>query len=112
MLLVLFIQAGTGLFANDDIITEGPLYSWVSKPISDWLTGIHKFNPNLIMVLAAIHLLAVLFHLFVKHENLIKPMITGIKHGSDNDTAPTPASIWLAAVMAVLSGCLVYLLVY
>ena len=38
MLLVLLIQAGTGLFANDDIATEGPLYKWVSKAASDRLT--------------------------------------------------------------------------
>ena len=39
MLLVLFVQAGTGLFANDDIATEGPLYKWVSKAASDRLTS-------------------------------------------------------------------------
>jgi cytochrome b len=26
MMLALFVQVGTGLFANDDILTEGPLY--------------------------------------------------------------------------------------
>jgi cytochrome b len=31
MLILLLVQAGTGLFANDDILIEGPLYSWVSK---------------------------------------------------------------------------------
>jgi cytochrome b len=112
MLLALFTQACLGLFANDDIITEGPLYLWVSKPTSDWLTGIHKLNQYLIMVLAAVHLLAVLFYFFVKHDNLIKPMITGIKHWTGNDTAPTIAPIWLAGVIAALAGGLVYLLIY
>jgi hypothetical protein len=29
MLLAVLLQACLGLFANDDIITEGPLYLWV-----------------------------------------------------------------------------------
>ena len=51
MLLALLIQAATGLFANDDIITEGPLYLWVSKPVSDWLTHVHRLNRFLIVLL-------------------------------------------------------------
>lgn len=112
MLLVLLLQACLGLFANDDIVTEGPLYLWVNKRTSDWLTGIHKLNQYVIMVLAAVHLLAVLYYFFVKHENLLKPMITGIKHWTGNDTAPAITPIWLAAAFAVVSGCVVYLLVY
>ena len=79
MLLALFIQAATGLFANDNIATVGPLYAWVSKETSDWLSGIHKLNQKIIVVLVSIHLFAVLFHLLFKRENLVTPMITGIK---------------------------------
>jgi len=112
MLLALLIQAATGLFANDDIITEGPLYLWVSKPVSDWLTGVHRLNRHLILVLVATHVSAVLFYLLVKHENLIKPMITGIKHWVGSDTAPPAAPTWLAAVMAAIVGFLLYFIVY
>ena len=112
LLLALLIQAATGLFANDDIVTEGPLYLWVSKPVSDWLTGVHRLNRILIMALAATHVSAVLFYLLVKHENLIKPMITGIKHWQGGDTAGPTASIWLAAVIAAVVGLLLYLLIY
>ena len=101
-----------GLFANDDLITEGPLYLWVSKASSDRLTKIHKLNQYVLMGLVAIHLFAVAFHFFVKRENLLKPMITGIKYWSGNDTEPLIAPIWLATVIAVASGCVVYLLVY
>ncbi len=112
LLLALLIQAATGLFANDDIVTEGPLYRWVSKPVSDWLTDIHQLNRYLILVLAAVHVLAVLFYLVAKHENLIKPMITGFKQWRGRDRLPPNAPLWLAAVIAAVSGCLVYLLVY
>ena len=112
LLLALLIQAATGLFANDDIITEGPLYLWVSKPLSDWLTGVHRLNRYLIMALAATHVAAVLFYLLVKHENLINPMITGIKHGQGGDSAPPAAPLWLAVVMVAVAGLLLYLLIY
>jgi cytochrome b len=112
MLLVLALQAGTGLFANDDIMTDGPLSLWVSKQASDRLTGLHKFNRYTLTVLVAIHFLAVMFHLFVKHENLIKPMISGIKHWQGRQTVSRPASNWMAALIAVLAGCLVCFVVY
>ena len=113
MLLILMLQACLGLFANDDIITEGPLYLWVSKATSDWLTKIHRLNQYVLVGLVAIHLFAIAFHYFVKHENLLKPMITGIKHwAGDNDDVPAIVSAWPAAVIAVLAGCGVYLLVY
>ena len=84
LLISLFIQAGTGLFANDDILTEGPLFNLVSKATSDWLTGIHHINHTVLLALILIHLGAILFYLFYKKENLIVPMITGYKNWHQN----------------------------
>ena len=112
MLLAVMLQAGLGLFANDDIITEGPLFLWVSKATSDRLTRRHRLNQYVIMGLAVVHIFAVLFHLFARRENLIVPMITGVKHWTGGGPAPATAPTWLAAVIAVLSGGLVYLLIY
>ncbi len=111
MLVTLLVQAGTGLFANDDIVTEGPLYGWVSKTTSDWLTRVHKLNQEVILALVSIHVLAVLFYLFYKRENLVKPMITGVKQGSAAGADPATGSIWSSAVIAGLAALAVYLLV-
>ena len=112
ILLLLFLQTCLGLFANDDILTEGPLYLWVSKPMSDRLTKIHSLNQYAIMGLVAVHLMAVAFHFIIKRENLLKPMITGIKSWAGDEAAPTIVPTWIAAVIAVFSGCGVYLLIY
>ncbi len=112
MLLVLFTQAVTGLFANDDIATTGPLYPWVGKAMSDRLTGFHLINQNGIIALVAIHITAVLFHLVYKRENLITPMITGFKPcpvGGTEGRAHRP--LWLAALVALVSAVAVYVLV-
>jgi cytochrome b len=103
MLTVLGIQTGTGLFANDDIFTEGPLFHLVSKKTSDWLTAIHRINQDILMALVVLHLTAILFYWAVKRENLILPMITGRKHWHqavrDADRHPARALV-LAAILA------------
>ena len=111
MLLALFIQAGTGLFANDDIATQGPLYGLVSKETSNCLTGIHMLNAKIILALISIHISAVLFHLLFKRENLVTPMITGSKEWNHETAEPGTGPIWLAALIAVLAALAVYLIV-
>jgi cytochrome b len=111
MLISLLIQAGTGLFANDDIITEGPLYNWVSKETSDWLTSIHHVNIKVLIALIIIHICAIFFYLFAKRENLIKPMITGDKfwHQPLDSTRENPLrALILVATIAVIAYLLIY----
>ena len=111
LLFTLLVQAGTGLFANDDIVTEGPLFDWVSKAASDWLTRVHKLNQQVIIVLVCVHVLAILFYFFYKHDNLVKPMITGVKQWSGAEPLPETGRIWMAVVIAGLAALAVYLLV-
>ena len=111
MLSALMVQTGTGLFANDDIITEGPLYQWVSKATSDWLTRVHKLNQEVLIGLVAIHILAVLFYFFYKRENLVTPMITGFKQWNDPEPQSIKGLAWKAALIAGLVALAVYLLV-
>jgi len=111
MLLILFIQVVTGLFANDDILTEGPLYVWVSKETSNMLTWVHLINRFVLVALIAIHIFAVFFYFFFKRDNLIRPMITGMKcrHAEVDNPA---ASNLLAAAIFGLAILVVYLLVH
>jgi len=111
LLTVLLVQAGTGLFANDDIMTEGPLYGWVSKGTSDWITEAHEVNAGIIVALVVLHLAAVLFHLIYKRDNLLVPMLTGDKHCGAADSPPRMRPLWLAAVIAALTAAAVYCLV-
>ncbi len=109
MLLALALQAGTGLFSSDDILTEGPLYHLVASTVAYQLTRIHRINQIVVVVLAAIHILAVLFYLWFKRDNLLKPMITGIKKWPcDADTSG--GNLWVAAALAALVAGGVYFL--
>ncbi len=112
MLLALLLQTGTGLFANDEIFTQGPLYPLVSDATSSLLTGIHLLNQWVILLLVGTHILAVFFYLFIKHDNLITPMITGVKPWQAAVAAPVEKSRTLIAIiLAALSAAAVYLLV-
>lgn len=113
MLIVLLAQAGTGLFANDDIATEGPLAKLVSKALSDRITGAHHLNVKLLYALIALHLSAVAYYLLYKRENLIKPMLTGFKHSATGpgESVQQQGKTWLAAaLLAACAGC-VYVLI-
>ena len=85
LLLMVAVQVGTGLFANDDIAFRGPLFDLVGKDTSDLLTRVHRIAINLLMTLIALHLAAIAFYAHVKKDNLVKPMIRGWKD-VDTDT--------------------------
>lgn len=79
LLAAVAVQAATGLFANDDIAFEGPLSHLASGAAVSLLTRVHKINESLILALVALHVAAVLFYLWRKRENLVRPMLTGDK---------------------------------
>ena len=111
MLLALFVQAGTGLFANDDIMTQGPLFAWVSNQTSNWLTRIHTFNQGVIVLLVCVHVGAIAFYFFFKGENLLQPMITGVKRWTGEAAESATDHIWPAIAVAALAAIAVWLLV-
>jgi cytochrome b len=113
LLLALLAQAGTGLFSNDDISIEGPLYKFVSKDLSDRLTSFHYYNFYVLLALAAVHIAAVAFHVFVKKENLVSAMFTGVKKLDASTEVPAVrfVSSWRALGLFVLALVAVILIV-
>ena len=79
LLAVVLVQVGTGLFANDDILTEGPLAKLVSKTGSDQATTVHYWNQWVLYALVAMHVLAVLVHRVRFGDDLLGPMVVGVK---------------------------------
>ena len=69
-----------GLCANDDGDTEGPLFAYVGKDWSDWLSHIHAVNFKLIKIAVIAHIVAILAYAVLKRHDLVRPMITGRKH--------------------------------
>jgi cytochrome b len=109
LLLALLFQTSTGLFTNDDVLTEGPLVRLIGKDLSDTISSFHRRNAWIVIALASAHIGAVLFYLVALKENLIHPMVHGTKtvpaaqanasHASANNVK---AAIWFAACAAAV----------
>jgi cytochrome b len=111
MLAMLAVQAATGLCANDDGDTEGPLFKYVGKDWSDWLSHIHAVNFRIIKLAVALHIVAILVYLRLKRHDLVRPMITGRKLLPDGRQPPTLVSPLRAAVLFAIAAGAVALLV-
>lgn len=80
MLLLLLLQAGLGLFTIDVYAIEaGPLATYVSLDTGRRIAGLHEAVFNLLCLLVVLHVAAVLGYLILKRENLVLPMLTGVK---------------------------------
>ena len=100
MLLLLLAQGTTGLFATDDIFFDGPLGGWVGGSTQSWLTGWHKTTFDILLVLVAVHIAAIIIYRLVRGENLLRPMITGYK--VEEARSPVMAPLRRAVVLLVL----------
>jgi cytochrome b len=111
MIALIGLQSATGLFANDDIMTDGPYAAVVGKERSGAITQIHKVNSNFVAGLICLHLLAIAIHIKRKGMGFVLAMVTGRGHvssGTRLKEAPPLLAIFLAAVVALVVVCVVY----
>jgi cytochrome b len=113
MLLALVVQATTGLFADDEIATQGPLAVKVSNALVARLTTIHKYNEWVIVAAVALHVIAIATYQLGLKVDLVRPMVFGWKQVPAGLRAAEPrrASSLLAVVIAGVAAALVYWLV-
>lgn len=80
MLFFLLLQVGSGLISDDEIASSGPLARFAAAALVSQATSYHKEIGKLILIaLVLLHVAAVLFYLWRKHINLIRPMLHGDK---------------------------------
>jgi cytochrome b len=110
ILVVLIVQVVTGLGANDDAMTEGPLAHVVGKDRSDWMTHIHHLNFDMVEVVILLHVLAIVAYRVLKGQNLVTPMITGKKRVPGATRAPR--MVHPVAALVVLAICALAVVVF
>ena len=101
LLGLLAVQAVTGLFSNDDIAFNGPLSALVEKARSDSLTGLHHQLSNVLLTLLALHIVAIIFHVWFRKNNLVKPMLTGWKEVPSGKSASGGSIAGLIAALLI-----------
>ena len=79
MLLLVAFQAATGLFADDDILYTGPWREAVTAATANKLTAWHHTNFDVLLGVAALHVLAIALYKFRFNEHLTSAMVHGRK---------------------------------
>lgn len=101
MLMALTVQVFSGLMTSDDFFVEGPWVFWAQDQWVSWSSFIHSNNYWFLLVLVAMHLLAIIFYWLFKTNNLVLPMISGHKITVDSKQAAIPIS-WLRLIVLVV----------
>lgn len=114
LLAFLGAQVATGLISDDEIAASGPFTKFVSNATVSWASNYHtEIGKVFLIVLVLLHVLAILFYLWKKRDNLLNPMIHGDKVLPDDVPASRDdgASRGVALLIFALCGALVYWLV-
>lgn len=118
-LLALLLQASTGLFATDDIFTDGPLrhlapsefLGMTQREFLRLATRIHRQGELIILILVALHLFAILLHRVYLREHLVSAMITGRRKGAPEEAGLSSQRILLALVVAAAAAGLTWYII-
>jgi cytochrome b len=101
-LVVVGAQATTGLFANDEIANAGPFYGWITPETSNRVTGWHELGSNVLLVLIALHLLAIAWYDIVRRAGLVRTMWTGRRAAGDGiESSRGALALVIVAVLVI-----------
>jgi cytochrome b len=106
LLALVLVESVTGLFANDDLFTTGPLTHWVSSATEGTMTGLHNDLFEVLKWLVGLHVaVVVLVYPLLARMDLVGPMVTGYKR-ADGDGVTMTAGLWLRGLvlLAVCAG--------
>jgi len=105
MLLVLLVQAGLGLFVTDeDGLNSGPLSHFVSYDSARILAERHEAMFYVLLGLIALHLGAICYHLLVRRDDLVTPMISGRRPAPATRERMAGAPYWRFLLAAGLAA--------
>ncbi|MDR0996062.1 MAG: cytochrome b/b6 domain-containing protein [Zoogloeaceae bacterium] len=79
LLTLSLLQAGTGLFTDDQIAFTGPFAKLIDSDLSVSITGIHKQLAWVLLAFVGLHVLSIVFYRVVQKHNLLTAMITGTR---------------------------------
>ncbi|GLV22940.1 MULTISPECIES: cytochrome b/b6 domain-containing protein [Sphingomonadales] len=103
MIAILAVQVGLGFFSVDiDGMESGPFSYLVDFETGRVAAEWHAFIFNIILALTALHVVAILFYLLHRRDNLVGPMISGRRKWTGDHPTLHFASSWTALVLFLL----------
>jgi cytochrome b len=107
LLALLVLQVASGLVADDEVATTGPLNRFVSGAVARlgtvWHTAVGK---AILIVLVLLHVAAIAYYRRKKNLNLVTPMLTGDKPLPPGTPASTDTLATRLLAAALLAACL------
>ena len=112
MIVAFLAQALSGLFADDEISTQGPLAVKVSNATVSRMSAFHSYNEWLLVALVALHMAAIATYTFM----LRVPLVGAMVHGWTEVPAACAirqrrAPAWRALLLLACAAVLVYYVV-
>jgi cytochrome b len=119
LLGLVIAQVSLGLFAVDvDGLESGPLSNLVSFEVGRACAKAHETVFDILLIVAALHIAAILFYAIFKRENLVRPMILGWKKvDTDAAAATSPveelraAPLWMSILGIAIASAVVWFVV-
>lgn len=113
MIVLISLQAISGLFINDDVFSSGPYYDSVSKEVEQIMVFLHHNIFDFMIAAIGLHLLAIIYYERIKKQSLILPMVTGRKPTDKINKADEigHSKLWVALIILLIVVAFVYWLV-
>ncbi|WP_334039346.1 cytochrome b/b6 domain-containing protein [Alteromonas macleodii] len=106
MLVLLAIQAVSGLFMTDDIFLDGPYRQLAGEETLALMNTLHHLAFDVLLYVIALHIGAVIFYSVYKKQKLVPAMVHGNKESAT--AGITDSRILRAFVVALIAAAAVY----
>ncbi|HET6618352.1 MAG TPA: cytochrome b/b6 domain-containing protein [Dongiaceae bacterium] len=105
------LQTLSGMTSTDDVLFDGPLYGrlpdWLDRPLEKY----HALLGNVLLGLAALHIVVIILYRLLKRENLVRAMIIGrarlprsVARMAEQDGSAKSAPLWRALACAIMAA--------
>lgn len=112
LLLAMIVQVTLGLFSTDiDGLESGPLSHLVSFDGGRAFAEAHELSFDVLIVLIAAHVVAILFYLFYDRNDLARPMLSGRKRIAGEVAGMKRAPAWRLWTGVALATLVVWIIV-
>jgi cytochrome b len=112
LLALLLAEALTGIYVANDIADVGPLTAVVPAAAANAVDASHAILWNVLLAAITAHVLAIAGYAAVKGQDLVRPLISGMKTLPEPVTAPRMASAARAAVLFAVSAAATILIAW
>lgn len=111
LLALLFGETLSGLYVANDVADQGPLTELVPARIANTITALHWIFWDALLAAVALHVLAIFAYAAAKGQNLVTPMIVGVKSLPADVPQPRMAGAFRASLLLGASALAIAVLV-